>query len=63
MTVDEILKDAVFNNAEISANVFGNKRIISDKNNGHRNKKWMNGDKEKIKNYFEKKYKINLEVT
>lgn len=62
MTVIEILNSKDFNNASISKNVFGNARIISDKTNCIRYKKWEQGDFKLIADYFEKKYKINLEV-
>lgn len=63
MTVDEILTNPMFNTSEISKQVFGGGRIISDKINRNRNKRWLDGDKHKIADYFKKKYQINLEVT
>lgn len=62
MTVHEIVSGNEFNLSIISKAVFGNPRIISDKNCGNRNKRWLDGDYKKIADYFEKKYKINLEV-
>jgi len=63
MTVTEVINGNEFNMSVISKEVFGNARIISDKNNNNRNKRWLPGDFEKIADYFEKKYQINLEVT
>ena len=63
MTIDEILLDPTFNKSEISLQVFGHKRAISDKSKGHRNNKWRNGDKEAIAKYFSNKYQLNLQVT
>lgn len=63
MIVQEFLNDKAFNKGEISKHVFGNQRIISDKTNGHRNKRWLPGDFEKISEYLKNKYQINLEVT
>lgn len=58
MTVQEIIDDATFNKGAISKEVFGNSRIISDKINNNRGKKWMTGDFEKISDYLKKKYGI-----
>ncbi len=58
MTVQEFLDDPAFNKGEISKHVFGNTRIISDKIHGNRNKRWLNGDFEKISDYLKKKYGI-----
>jgi|GEM_PF-4317916 len=63
MTVDEILSSPIFNNSGISQAVFGQKRIISDKEKEHRSNKWRKGDKERIAKYFSENFKINLEVT
>lgn len=63
MTVRELLNNPDFNNASISKSVFGNKRIISDKEKNNRGKSWLKGDFEKISLYIENKYKINLELT
>jgi len=63
MTVRELLNNPDFNNASISKEVFGHKRIISDKEKNNRGKSWLKGDFEKISDYFEKKYKYYLEVT
>lgn len=61
MTVQEVLNDKAFNKGEISKHVFGNQRIISDKTNGHRNKRWLPGDFKKISEYLKKKYGIICE--
>lgn len=63
MKVQEVLNSKDFNNASISKAVFGNPRIISDKTNCIRYKRWETGDFELISKYFKEKYKINLEVT
>lgn len=61
MTVHDILKNPDFNNSSISKHVFGAERIISDKLNCNRNKKWKDADTEAVKTYIEKKYKIILD--
>ena len=58
MTVQEILNNPDFNKASLSKNVFGNSRIISDKINNNRNKRWLSGDYEKIAEYLKKSYNI-----
>ena len=58
MTVKEILENPDFNNASISKNVFGNPRIISDKEKNNRNKRWLSGDYELIAEYLKKNYNI-----
>jgi len=63
MTVTELLNSKDFNKSNISLMVFGNKRIISDKQNCIRYKKWETGDYEAIAKYFYEKHKINLQVT
>lgn len=58
MTVNDILNNPDFNKASLSKNVFGNARIISDKINNNRNKRWLSGDYEKISDYLKKSYGI-----
>lgn len=58
MTVRELLDNPDFNNASISLSVFGNKRIISDKEKLNRGKSWLKGDFEKISDYLKKSYGI-----
>lgn len=61
MTVKELLQNPDFNNASLSKNVFGNSRIISDKENNNRGKSWLKGDYEKIADYLKKSYGIICE--
>lgn len=58
MTVQEILDNPDFNKSSISKKVFGNPRIISDKQNNNRNKRWLSGDYELIAEYLKKSYNI-----
>lgn len=63
MTVSEVIYHSDFNNASISKEVFGNKRIISDKIKNNRGKSWLKGDFELIAKYFYNKWQIILELT
>lgn len=52
MTVQEYVKHPIVNKNQLSLAVFGNTRLISDKNNEIRGQKWSEEDFEKVEKYL-----------